>query len=183
MIWWRRLCPSRYTFFCRSLLPVSRMLQLVMKSRRQYDFSPFCVWRDTRIGFINLLLKYLTIWRHVLPVFLSTQRTSFLIFTLKSFKGLLKLGSCNSSWFNLCRGRWQVPIYSWQMTCRKKRHNKCITIPLLITPKWERKSLGTIIVTEQDPVGPSRDRFSPHPLLIASFWSRQEYLMHISWVV
>ena len=54
--------------------------------------------------------KYLTIWRPILPVFPRAQRASFLIFTLNSFRVLLKVSSCSSSQFNPCRGRWQGPI-------------------------------------------------------------------------
>ena len=42
------------------------------------------------------------------------QSASFLLSTLNSFQGMLKVGSCRSTWFNPCRGRWQVPVCSWQ---------------------------------------------------------------------
>ena len=51
--------------------------------------------------------KYLTIWRPVLPVFPWAQSASFLLSTLK---GVLKISSCSSIWFNPCRGRWQLTI-------------------------------------------------------------------------
>ena len=53
-------------------------------------------------------------WRTVLPApkTLKAQRDSFLISTLNSFQGVLKVSSYSSTWFNPCR--WQVPICSWQ---------------------------------------------------------------------
>ena len=56
--------------------------------------------------------KYLIIWRPVLPVFPRAQSASFLFSTLNSFQGVLKVSSCSSTWFNPCRGRWQVPLAS-----------------------------------------------------------------------
>ena len=58
--------------------------------------------------------KYLPIWRPFLPVFPGAQSVSFLISALNTFQGLLKVSSCSNSWFNPCRGRWQVPICSWE---------------------------------------------------------------------
>ena len=54
-------------------------------------------------------------WKYlpVLPVFLRAQGASFLISTLNSFQGVLKVSSCSGTWFNPCRGRWQMPICSW----------------------------------------------------------------------
>ena len=49
-----------------------------------------------------------------MPVFPRAQRASFLFSTLSSFQGVLKVSSCSCSWFNPCRGRWQVPVCSWQ---------------------------------------------------------------------
>ena len=45
-----------------------------------------------------------------------SQSTECLISALQSefLSGVLKVGSCRSTWFNPCRGRRQVPIYSWQ---------------------------------------------------------------------
>ena len=56
--------------------------------------------------------KYLTIWRPVLPVFPRAQSAPFLLSTLNSFQGVLKISSCSSAWFNPRRGRWQVPMAS-----------------------------------------------------------------------
>ena len=56
--------------------------------------------------------KYLVIWRPVLPVFPRAQSASLLFTTLNSFQGVLKVSSCSSTWFNPCRGRWQVPMES-----------------------------------------------------------------------
>ena len=71
--------------------------------------------------------KDLTIWRLVLPVSSPRapptpppppplQADSFLLSTLNSSQRVLKISSCNSTWFNHC-GRWQVqwwgPICSW----------------------------------------------------------------------
>ena len=53
--------------------------------------------------------KYLTIWRPVLPIFPRAQNASSLLSTLNSFQGVLKISCCSSTWFNPCRGRWQVP--------------------------------------------------------------------------
>ena len=38
---------------------------------------------------------------------------SFLLSTLNSYQGVLKVSSCSGSWFSPCRQRWQVPICSW----------------------------------------------------------------------
>ena len=57
--------------------------------------------------------KYLTIWRPVLPIFPRALSASFLLSTLNSFQGVLKVSSCSGSWFDSCRGRWQVPICGW----------------------------------------------------------------------
>ena len=62
--------------------------------------------------------KCLTFWRPVLSVFLRAHSASFLISTLNSFQGVLKVSSLQWSWFNLCRGRQQVPICSWRRHCR-----------------------------------------------------------------
>ena len=39
----------------------------------------------------------------------------FLLSTLSSFQGVLKVSSCSSIGFNPCRGGWQVSIFSWSM--------------------------------------------------------------------
>ena len=41
---------------------------------------------------------WLSDWRHIHT------------YTLNSFQGLLEVSSCSSSYFTLCRGRWQVPM-------------------------------------------------------------------------
>ena len=56
-------------------------------------------------------------WQYLsedLPVFPRMQRASFLTSTLDSFLGVLKVRGCSRSWFNSCRGRWQVPTCSQQ---------------------------------------------------------------------
>ena len=58
--------------------------------------------------------KYLTIWRPVLPVFPRAQSASFLISTLNSFQGVLKVSGCSGYWPNPCIGRWQVSVFSWR---------------------------------------------------------------------
>ena len=42
------------------------------------------------------------------------QSALFLISTLNSFQGVLKVSSLQWSWCNLCRGSWQVPTSSQQ---------------------------------------------------------------------
>lgn len=46
--------------------------------------------------------------------FFSEYSVSFLISTLKSVRGMLKVSSCSGSWFNLCRSRWQVLVFNQQ---------------------------------------------------------------------
>ena len=73
--------------------------------------------------------KYLTIWRPVLPVFPRAQGASFLLSTLNSLQGALKVSSFSITWFNSCRGRWQVPRASFNlqltMGSQKKRNTRC----------------------------------------------------------
>jgi len=51
------------------------------------------------------LTCHLTPAEHRVPHFCST---------LESFQGMLKISNCSSTWFDSCRGKWQVPICSWQ---------------------------------------------------------------------
>ena len=56
-------------------------------------------------------------WQYLseeLPVFPRMWRASFLTSTLDSFQRVLKVRGYSGSWFKPCRGRWQVPTYSWQ---------------------------------------------------------------------
>ena len=46
--------------------------------------------------------------------FSQAQSALFLISTLNSFQGMLKVSSLQWSWCNPCRGSWQVPISSQQ---------------------------------------------------------------------
>ena len=85
------------------------------------DFSAFLdTGRCRNCAHKILSWKYPTIWRPVLPVFPRAQRASFLLSTLSSFQGVLTVSGCNSSWFNPCRGRWQVPVFSWYGTSSLK---------------------------------------------------------------
>ena len=47
-------------------------------------------------------------------VFPRAQSALFLISTMNSFQGVLKVSSLQWSWCNLCRGSWQVPTSSQQ---------------------------------------------------------------------
>ena len=47
-------------------------------------------------------------------VFPRAQGALFLISTLSSFQGVLKVSSLQWSWYNLCRDSWQVPTPSQQ---------------------------------------------------------------------
>ena len=47
-------------------------------------------------------------------VFPRAQSALFLISTLDSFQGMLKVSSLQWSWYNLCRGNWSVPTSSQQ---------------------------------------------------------------------
>ena len=58
--------------------------------------------------------KDLTIWQPVLPVFPRAQSASFLIFTLNSFFRGVESQQLQRPWFNLCRCRWRVSVFSWQ---------------------------------------------------------------------
>ena len=49
-----------------------------------------------------------------LPLLTQEENAAFLLSTLNSFQGELKISSCSSTWFNPCRGRWLVPICSWR---------------------------------------------------------------------
>ena len=55
--------------------------------------------------------EYPMIWRPVLPVFPGAQRDLFLLSTLSSFQGVLKVSS-SSTRFNASRGRWQTRVAS-----------------------------------------------------------------------
>ena len=46
--------------------------------------------------------------------------------TLNSLQGMLKVSNCRSSWFNLCRGKWQVPSWKW---------NSLSHVQLFVTPR------------------------------------------------
>ena len=62
----------------------------------------------------KIFWKSLSIWRPVLPVFPIAQRASLLISTLNSLQVVLKVSDSSGWWLNPYRGRWQVPIFSWQ---------------------------------------------------------------------
>ena len=74
------------------------------------DFSPFL-----HIRRYNNWAHKINSWKYLsedLSFQLSPQRqsASFLLSTLNSLQGLLKVSSCSSTWLNPCRSRWQVPV-------------------------------------------------------------------------
>ena len=72
-----------------------------------FDMRRYKNWAH-KIGSLKI-----SIWRPVLPVFPQAQNASFLLSTLDSFQGVLKVSSCRSTWFNACSGRWEVSVGSW----------------------------------------------------------------------
>ena len=90
--WWRGYMPSSQAQIFTEGCCLSREADVTI-----YDFSAFLDTRRNRNwGHKILSWKYLTIWRPVLPVFLRAQRASFLLSTLSSFQGVLKVTSCSS---------------------------------------------------------------------------------------
>ena len=60
---------------------------------------------------------------------------SFLLSTLNSFQRVLRITSCNGTWFNPYRGRCQVPIFIWQPPkVRFISQGKKTTETILVTP-------------------------------------------------
>ena len=65
------------------------------------DFSAFLRIRRYKNGAHKISSwKYLAIWRPVLPVSPWAQSASFLLSSLNSLQGLLKVSSCSSTWLN-----------------------------------------------------------------------------------
>ena len=77
-----------------------------------WDVSVSLGWGDARIGVHEHIFLKMSIWKPVLPVFPRVWNALFLISTLNSFQRVVKLSSSSRFWFNLCRGRWQVPVSS-----------------------------------------------------------------------
>ena len=106
----RSTCSQVHNFFAKSSCQ-SQEAGVTTK-----DFSVFLDMRRYENWAHKVdLWKYLTIWRPVLPSSPlyrppPAQSASFLIATQNSFHGVLNI---SNTWFNPCRGRWQVPIYSW----------------------------------------------------------------------
>ena len=104
------------TYSSKRFLLVLWSFCVMMKIRHHEGFSVFLDmgryknWAN-KIG----SWKYLTIWKTLLSVIPQAQSASFLLSTLNCFRGLFKVSSCCSTWFNPCRSRWQVPIISWQI--------------------------------------------------------------------
>ena len=87
----------------------SKCIPLLNGRSRYHHFSAFLDMRRWKnLGLWNLLK--ISIWRPVLSVFPRAQRVSFLY----SFQGMLKVSDCSGYWPNPSRGRWQVPLFSWQ---------------------------------------------------------------------
>ena len=111
--WWRGNTCNQAHIFAEVLIRVTASQEEQTSPWR--NLVLFWIGEDARIGLIKSAPEnILTIWRPVLPVFLRAPGASFLISTLNSFQGVLKVSSCSGTWFNPCRGRWQVPICSWQ---------------------------------------------------------------------
>ena len=78
------------------------------------DFSAFI---DTRRceNWIHKIISWKYLSEDLLCQFFSEHKcNSFLVSSMNSLQGVLKVSSCSSIWLNLYRGRWQVRICSWQ---------------------------------------------------------------------
>ena len=114
--WWRGSTCNLACIFCRRWLLVEGAV-VTMK-----DFSAFLHVRRCK----NLKPAPENMYLKTCPAsFPRAQSASFLLSSLNSFPGVLKVSSCRSTWFNPCRGRRQVPIYSWHwLTCTASRQSQ-----------------------------------------------------------
>ena len=73
----------------------------------------------------------LTLWRPVQPVLPRAQRASFLLSTLNSFQGALKVSSCRAHDLILVevvgKCQWQVPICCWLLHAWKKNQGHMLS--------------------------------------------------------
>ena len=76
------------------------------------DFSAFLDTRRCK----NWVPKIF--WNELNDLKTWAQSSSLPISTLSSFPGVLGVGSCSGSWFNVCRARWQVPTSSSQKSIK-----------------------------------------------------------------
>ena len=105
--WWRGIRAIRHTFWQKVAASHEEQMSLLVV------LVLFWIWEDTRNWAHKIFSwKYLTIWRPVVPVFPRAQSASFLISTLNSFQGMLRVSDCSGLWLHPCRGRWWA-VFSW----------------------------------------------------------------------
>ena len=108
------------THFCRRLILFLGSLLVVLRGRHYHEsmneVSAFLDMRRCK-NWIHKIFswKYINIWRPILPV-LPEHQCLLPDRHLELFQGVLKISGCRDSWFNPGRGRWQVPIFSWNVT-------------------------------------------------------------------
>ena len=93
----------------------SRGTDLLVKGFHAFLSMGTCKNPGSQNFFFLMKILKISVGRPVLPVFPQTQSASFLISTLNSFQGVLKISGCRSFlWLSHCSSRWKVPIFSWQ---------------------------------------------------------------------
>ena len=135
------------------------------------------------LGLIKSLKKDLTIWRPVLPVFLKHRVPHFWFSPWTPFRAV-ESQQLQWPWFNLCRCRWQVSIFSWQspfllsnltMILRGAFHDHfipwCWESILRFGKDFVDSPLNVLLLDEAIKQYP---KFSGPPVLLAS-WSRKTF--------
>ena len=61
--------------------------------------------------------------RHFLQKVTGITKSRHQLNDFSALKGMLKVSSCSSSWFNPCKSRWQVATLSWHFSKPTSRSN------------------------------------------------------------
>ena len=113
-LWWRGSKYNQAHIFCRKLLLVPGGLLLVrgvditMKDLRAFLDMKWCKSSAHKISW-----KYPTIWWPILKVFPGHRVPHSWSSPWTSFRGYFEGLWSQQLWINPCRGRWQVPTFSW----------------------------------------------------------------------
>ena len=88
------------------------------KGRYKSPWRILVMWGDVKFGLINTSFeKYLSVDQFC--QFSQSRECLTPKLHPEQFQWVFRIGSCSGSWFNLCRGRCQVPVSSsqWHIKC------------------------------------------------------------------